>query len=74
LILSLDKSKTNGTLITPWFKLIVDNFLPKWWNHISDLRSCEDHKTIHRLWCHHICSFQGYTTEECRIVTILCAV
>lgn len=45
----IDNSKTNGTLITPWFRLIVDNFLPKWWNHLSDLRSCKDHETIHRL-------------------------
>ena len=34
--------------ITPWFKLIVENFLFKWWDALDDLDGFKDDK-IHRL-------------------------
>lgn len=38
----------DGTLITPWFKLIVDNFLPHWWSNLASLHNCTDHNKIHK--------------------------
>ena len=40
----------DGTLITPWFKLIVDNFLPHWWGNLGLLQNCTEHDKIHRYW------------------------
>jgi len=46
----LDKSTSDGgLLVTPWFRLIVDNFLWKWWNNLDDLSSSRDPNTIHRM-------------------------
>ncbi|KAI0242002.1 Isopentenyl-diphosphate Delta-isomerase 1 [Lamellibrachia satsuma] len=42
-------SQKNGTLITPWFRLIVETFLDKWWDNLRDLKSQKDHATIHRM-------------------------
>ncbi|XP_077514917.1 isopentenyl-diphosphate delta isomerase [Amblyomma americanum] len=38
-----------GRVITPWFKLVVENFLFDWWDNLHDLKKLEDHATIHRL-------------------------
>lgn len=35
--------------MTPWFKLICDTFLFKWWEKIDALESEKDENTIHRL-------------------------
>ena len=35
--------------ITPWFRIICDHFLVKWWNNLSDLSSCVDVNVIHKL-------------------------
>ncbi len=35
--------------ITPWFKLIVQTFLFKWWDHLDNLDVFLDDATIHRL-------------------------
>ncbi|KAL4227805.1 ATP-dependent DNA helicase Q4 [Mactra antiquata] len=45
----LDKADNNEILITPWFKLICDNFLFKWWNGLKNLKEFQDHKTIYRF-------------------------
>lgn len=45
----IEKSKTSGMLITPWFRLIVDSFLSKWWDNLDSLKSCKDTSTIHRM-------------------------
>ncbi|ESP03167.1 hypothetical protein LOTGIDRAFT_171636 [Lottia gigantea] len=45
----IETSEQNGLLITPWFKLIVETFLYKWWNNLSNLRSQKDIDTIHRM-------------------------
>lgn len=44
-----EKSKTSGVLLTPWFKLICENFLFKWWSNLDKLDSLKDHKTIFKL-------------------------
>ncbi|KAJ2591649.1 isopentenyl-diphosphate delta-isomerase idi1 [Coemansia sp. RSA 1797] len=38
-----------GTKLTPWFKLIDENFLYKWWAQLDSLEGAADHETIHRL-------------------------
>lgn len=35
--------------MTPWFKLICNTFLFKWWANIDSLESQKDERTIHRL-------------------------
>ncbi|KAJ3130472.1 isopentenyl-diphosphate delta-isomerase idi1 [Nowakowskiella sp. JEL0407] len=35
--------------ITPWFKLIVETFLYKWWDNLDKLPQLKDAATIHRL-------------------------
>ncbi|SAM05040.1 hypothetical protein [Absidia glauca] len=35
--------------MTPWFKLICNTFLFKWWANIDSLESQKDENTIHRL-------------------------
>ncbi|KAJ3135119.1 isopentenyl-diphosphate delta-isomerase idi1 [Geranomyces variabilis] len=38
-----------GMLLTPWFQLIVQNFLYKWWDNLDSLKQFKDVDTIHRL-------------------------
>ncbi|CAA0814351.1 Isopentenyl-diphosphate Delta-isomerase I-chloroplastic [Striga hermonthica] len=40
-----------GVKLSPWFRLVVDNFLFKWWDHVEKgtLQEAADMKTIHRL-------------------------
>lgn len=38
-----------GILLTPWFRLIADNFLFQWWDNLQSLSTQFDHKTIYRL-------------------------
>ncbi|XP_058102514.1 isopentenyl-diphosphate Delta-isomerase I isoform X1 [Magnolia sinica] len=40
-----------GVKLSPWFKLVVDNFLLKWWDHLErgTLAEAIDMKTIHKL-------------------------
>ncbi|XP_077978658.1 isopentenyl-diphosphate Delta-isomerase 1-like [Glandiceps talaboti] len=42
-------SEKNGIKLTPWFKLIVNNFLYKWWQKLDNLGQFRDHQTIHRM-------------------------
>ncbi|KAI7830136.1 NUDIX hydrolase domain-like protein [Kickxella alabastrina] len=42
-------AEETGTKLTPWFKLIDENFLYKWWAKLDNLEDMKDHKTIHRL-------------------------
>ena len=37
--------------LSPWFRLVVDNFLMKWWDHVEKgtLTEAADMKTIHKL-------------------------
>ncbi|KAL3186952.1 hypothetical protein MRX96_004758 [Rhipicephalus microplus] len=41
--------EVRGQSITPWFKLVLDNFLFKWWESLDNLKKLEDHGTIHHL-------------------------
>ncbi|KAF8388543.1 hypothetical protein HHK36_027218 [Tetracentron sinense] len=40
-----------GLKLSPWFRLVVDNFLLKWWDNVEKgtLKEASDMKTIHRL-------------------------
>ena len=38
----------NGIPITPWFRLIVENFLYKWWDQLDDLESLQSN-TVHKM-------------------------
>ena len=44
-----EKGNKGEVLVTPWFKLIVEKFLIKWWDNLSDLKSVKDQATIHRM-------------------------
>lgn len=41
----------DGVTLSPWFRLVVDNFLFKWWDHVENgtLKQAADMKTIHKL-------------------------
>ncbi|RCV17718.1 hypothetical protein SETIT_3G241900v2 [Setaria italica] len=41
----------DGVKLSPWFRLVVDNFLMSWWDHVEQgtLQEAADMKTIHRL-------------------------
>uniref|UniRef100_A0ACD5THB5 Uncharacterized protein n=1 Tax=Avena sativa TaxID=4498 RepID=A0ACD5THB5_AVESA len=40
-----------GFKLSPWFRLVVDNFLMGWWDHVErgTLKEAADMKTIHKL-------------------------
>ncbi|KAL2555436.1 Isopentenyl-diphosphate Delta-isomerase I [Forsythia ovata] len=40
-----------GLKLSPWFRLVVDNFLLKWWDHVEKgtIKEAADMKTIHKL-------------------------
>ncbi|KAJ6819778.1 isopentenyl-diphosphate Delta-isomerase I-like [Iris pallida] len=40
-----------GIKLSPWFRMVVDNFLMKWWEHAEKgtLQEAADMKTIHKL-------------------------
>ncbi|XP_059437357.1 isopentenyl-diphosphate Delta-isomerase I [Corylus avellana] len=40
-----------GLKLSPWFRLVVDNFLFKWWDNVEKgtLKEAADMKTIHKL-------------------------
>ena len=44
-------AKEKGLKITPWFSLIVENFIYKWWDALIEgtLEDCVDQDTIHKL-------------------------
>ncbi|KAJ1099819.1 hypothetical protein NDU88_004914 [Pleurodeles waltl] len=44
-----EKAKHGEVQITPWFKLIAENFLYQWWDNLHNLKPFEDHDKIHRL-------------------------
>lgn len=41
----------DGMKLSPLFRLVVDKFLLKWWNHVEEgtLQEAADMKTIHKL-------------------------
>ncbi|XP_023660639.1 isopentenyl-diphosphate Delta-isomerase 1-like [Paramormyrops kingsleyae] len=45
----LEKAKNDKLEFTPWFKLIAETFLFKWWDNLHNLKQFMDHDTIHRM-------------------------
>lgn len=45
----LERAKRGEVKITPWFQLIADTFLYKWWDNLENLKSFEDHDKIHKM-------------------------
>ena len=45
----LARLRTEGVQPTPWFQLISDTWLTRWWRNLDSLKQFEDHQTIHRL-------------------------
>ncbi|KAF4797036.1 Isopentenyl-diphosphate Delta-isomerase 1 [Turdus rufiventris] len=45
----LDKAARNEVKITPWFKLIAETFLFKWWDNLNNLNKFVEHEKIHRM-------------------------
>lgn len=41
----------DGLKLSPWFRLVVENFLFKWWDDVEKgtLEGAADMKTIHKL-------------------------
>uniref|UniRef100_H0XC08 Isopentenyl-diphosphate Delta-isomerase 1 n=1 Tax=Otolemur garnettii TaxID=30611 RepID=H0XC08_OTOGA len=45
----LKKAASGEVKITPWFKIIVETFLFKWWDNLNHLSQFIDHEKIHRM-------------------------
>ncbi|ESO11609.1 hypothetical protein HELRODRAFT_71437 [Helobdella robusta] len=43
------ESESSGTLITPWFKLIANEFLDGWWNNLSSLNEVTQQTKIYKF-------------------------
>ncbi|XP_057471881.1 isopentenyl-diphosphate Delta-isomerase I-like [Actinidia eriantha] len=50
-LLSKADAGEEGLKLSPWFRLVVDNFLFKWWDHVEKgtLQEAADMKTIYKL-------------------------
>jgi len=42
--------KHEGEGVTPWFELIANSLLPKWWDNIDNIEIHQDHKNIRRFY------------------------
>merc|ERR1719468_350910 len=47
-MLELGKDPKSGVLITPWFRMICENFLFYWWQNLNNVISLKDHDNIHK--------------------------
>ena len=45
----LDAASQGKVEVTPWFKIICESFLFKWWDSLSDLSAHVDRTTIHNM-------------------------
>lgn len=45
----LEKAASGEIKITPWFKIIAETFLFKWWDNLSHLSQVVDQEKIHRM-------------------------
>ncbi|XP_006141401.1 isopentenyl-diphosphate Delta-isomerase 1 isoform X1 [Tupaia chinensis] len=45
----LKKAALGEVKLTPWFKIIADNFLFKWWDNLNHLNQFVDHEKIYRM-------------------------
>lgn len=42
-------AEDSNILVTPWFKMITDHFLYKWWASLRDLSQFENDSEIHKM-------------------------
>lgn len=47
-MIELDKDRTCSFTLTPWFRLITNSFLFKWWDSLEDLSIHKDTR-VHKL-------------------------
>ncbi|KAI1891409.1 hypothetical protein AGOR_G00143530 [Albula goreensis] len=45
----LRRAKNGELEVTPWFSLIAETFLFKWWDNLQNLKQFMDHDKIHRM-------------------------
>ncbi|XP_061094457.1 isopentenyl-diphosphate Delta-isomerase 1 isoform X1 [Conger conger] len=45
----LRRAKNGELKITPWFSLIAETFLFRWWDNLHNLKQFMDHEKIHRM-------------------------
>ena len=45
----LAEGKEGKVKITPWFNIISETFLSRWWDNLSNLSPFIDTKTVHRM-------------------------
>lgn len=45
----LKKAAGGEVKITPWFQIIADTFLFKWWDNLNRLNLFVDHEKIYRM-------------------------
>lgn len=45
----LKKAARGEIELTPWFKLIAEKYLFKWWDNLNHLNELVDHKIIHKM-------------------------
>ncbi|XP_072508166.1 isopentenyl-diphosphate Delta-isomerase 1 isoform X1 [Notamacropus eugenii] len=45
----LEKAANGEIKITPWFKIIAETFLFKWWDNLNHLNRFVEHEKIHRM-------------------------
>ncbi|XP_005365461.1 isopentenyl-diphosphate Delta-isomerase 1 [Microtus ochrogaster] len=45
----MKKAASGEIKLTPWFKIIADTFLFKWWDNLNHLSQFVDHEKIHRM-------------------------
>lgn len=47
--ISEEEKKDSAVQFTPWFKLICEKFLFKWWASLDNIESIKDHKNIYKF-------------------------
>lgn len=47
--LLLERGQRGEVKVTPWFRIICDSFLFKWWNSLDDLSSCVNVDVVHKM-------------------------
>lgn len=45
----LDSEPHGEMMFTPWFRLISNRFLFKWWDNLDKIKTLQEHKIIHKL-------------------------
>ena len=45
----LEQGQRGELKVTPWFQIICDNFLFKWWNSLDSLSAFVDTQVVHKM-------------------------